>query len=224
MRIKKILVLLGTLGAVVALRMSPLGNFLTIENLQMQKTFLKKFASDRFFLSAILFTFSYFFVTTFSIPGAAILTMAGGLLFGFFPALVCVNIGATSGAIGAFFVSRHILGSWVQMRYKEKLMRFNDELDEHGYNYLLVLRLIPIFPFFLINLAAGLTKIPFRTFLWTTALGIIPGSIIYVMAGQQLGQVARASDVLSLKFLMVLVLLALFALSPVLIRKIRRQA
>ena len=131
------------------------------------------FVHDRYILSLFLFISLYIIATAFSIPGDIILTLAGGFLFGIAVATVIVNIGATAGAVLAFLSARYLVGDRLQEKYQGQLNRFNEELNLNGPRYLLTLRFIPVFPFFLINFLAGLTNIPLRTFVWTTSVGYV---------------------------------------------------
>jgi len=103
---------------------------------------------------------------------------------------------------------------WVQNKYPEKLTRFNHEVAQHGSRYLLTLRFIPLFPFFLINIFAGLTKIPVKTFIWTTSVGIFPGSLVYSFAGSQLTTLESVQDIFSYKTITAFCVLGLFVLAP----------
>lgn len=222
MRMKKLFFLVIIVCVIIGIRFSPLACYFTFENLQQQKENLQSMVENHYLLSSFLYIILYCFSVALSIPGAAILTMAGGFLFGLI-AVVYVNIGATTGAVGAFLVARYLLGSYFQERYAHKLQRFNRELQDNGPSYLLTLRLIPIFPFFLINVAAGLTTISLHTFAWTTAVGIIPGSFLFVFAGRQLETISKPSDILSYKMLIVLLVLAALALLPVLANKFKKK-
>jgi len=217
---KRILVLMVLVAAAVMLRMTGWHEYLTLQNLQSHAHGLQERVLDNYLQSVFLFIVIYILVTGFSIPGATVMTLAGGYLFGVIAGAVYVNAGATLGAFFAFLAARYILGNWIQERYGERLSRFNREIHENGYSYLLTLRLIPIFPFFLINFFAGLTAIPSRTFLWTTSLGIIPGSLVYAFAGSQLATVTRVGDIFSANMLLAFVLLGLFALLPVILKKL----
>ena len=133
-----------------------------------------------------------------------------------------MNISATTGATLAFLFARYIAGQALQRKYGDKIAKFNDDLERNGWSYLLVLRFIPIFPFFLINIFAGLTKIPLRTFVWTTSLGIFPGSLIYAYAGQQLGTIKTVKDIFSRTILLAFLLLAALAVFPVIYNKVKK--
>lgn len=169
----------------------------------------------RHYSKAVLLFVTLFFMTAFFLPGALALTLAGGMLFGTFPATLYVIIAGTAGAVAAFEAGRFLLGHWVQRHFSEQLSRFNLEMSHHGPHYLLVLRLLPIAPFCVINYGAAMTKIPLKTFAWTTVAGMLPGSAIYAFTGAQLRQVHEASDLWSGKSLLAMGLLALSALVPV---------
>jgi uncharacterized membrane protein YdjX (TVP38/TMEM64 family) len=162
-------------------------------------------------------------VAGFSLPGATIMTLAGGFLYTFFIGALYVNVGATAGATLAFLFARYIAGKSLQEKYGGRLEKFNSELDRNGWSYLLTLRFIPVFPFFLINIFAGLTKIPLRTFVWTTSVGIFPGSLIYAYAGQQLGDIGSVKDIFSGRVLLAFLLLAGLAIFPTLYKKIKKS-
>ncbi|MCK7512122.1 MAG: TVP38/TMEM64 family protein [Desulfobacterales bacterium] len=144
--------------------------------------------------------------TALPLPEAAVLTLAGGAIFGAVMGTVWVNIGATAGAFLAFLLARHLLRDWVMKRFGEKLKEFDRGLTENGLSYLLFLRLVPLFPFFLVNLASGMTGLPARTYLLGTMVGILPGSFVYANAGASiasittLGEIASARVMVSLPF------------------------
>jgi uncharacterized membrane protein YdjX (TVP38/TMEM64 family) len=218
---KKILILILLIAAILAIRYSPAGSILTFENLKQHRESLVSFVQDRYAFSVAVFIAAYILVTAFSIPGAVVLTIAAGFLFGTLAATLSVNIGATIGATLAFLSARYLLGTGIQEKYRSQLKKFNEELEKNGTHYLLTLRLIPVFPFFLINFLSGLTKIPVRTFIWTTSLGIIPGTAVFAFAGRQIGTINSASEILSLKVLAAFAILALFALIPVIMKRIK---
>lgn len=221
--IKKIAFLAVLLLIFVSFKFSGVEDGLTLASLQGNAISLQDNVANNYSLSVLGFIFIYIIVLAFSIPGATILTLAGGFLFGVGLGTLFVNIGATLGATIAFLSSRYLIGKWVQNKYKDKLKKFNEELKKNGRNYLLTLRFIPIFPLFLINLFAGLTKIPLRTFIWTTSLGIIPGSLVYTFAGKQLRLINSVKDILSVKIFIALVLLGLFSLIPVFYSKFKKK-
>jgi pyruvate/2-oxoglutarate dehydrogenase complex dihydrolipoamide dehydrogenase (E3) component/uncharacterized membrane protein YdjX (TVP38/TMEM64 family) len=204
------------------LQSSGLGDLLSLKNIQAHGARLQAFSDSHYLTSVVSYILLYVLVAAFSIPGAMVLTLAGGFLYGFVVAALYVNVGATTGAIGAFLFARYIAGKWLQQKYASQLVNFNTELHRNGANYLLVLRFIFVFPFFLINLMAGLTRVRLRTFIWTTSLGILPGSLIYAFTGQQLGDISHITDIFSGKVLLAFILLAGFALTPVIIDKAKK--
>jgi uncharacterized membrane protein YdjX (TVP38/TMEM64 family) len=196
-------------------------DFLTFENLKEHRELLKNYVHDHYVPAAFGFIFIYL-STAFIIPGAIILTLAGGFLFGTVPGALYVNIGATTGAAIAFLLSRYLIGEWIQQKYENQLRTFNEEISRHGHNYLLTLRVIPILPFFVINYLAGLTEISLKKFIWTTSLGMLPGSLLYAFAGQQLATIDSVKDILSTKLVLSFVLLGVLALSPVVVHRIKK--
>ncbi len=165
----------------------------------------------------------YILQTALSLPGAAILSLAAGAIFGSIMGTLYANIAATIGATLAFLVTRYLLRDLVLNKFGSKLERINRELETQGFNYLLFLRLVPVFPFFLINLAAGLTRLPLRTFFFGTMLGIIPGGFVYVNAGASLATIDSISGIASPRVLGSFALLGLFALIPALYNKFRNR-
>jgi uncharacterized membrane protein YdjX (TVP38/TMEM64 family) len=218
---KRVVLVIIVLALLIGLRLSGIGDIFTLENLQSNAARLKEFSNGNYLISVLAYIFIYIAVTAFSLPGATIFTLAGGFLYTFFIGAVYVNIAATSGATLAFLFSRYIAGKSIQNRYGDKLARFNDELNKNGAHYLLTLRFIPLFPFFLINVFAGLTNIPLKTFVWTTSVGIFPGSLVYAYAGQQLGTIKSVGDIFTGKVLAAFLLLAAFALVPAIYNKIK---
>jgi uncharacterized membrane protein YdjX (TVP38/TMEM64 family) len=212
------------IAIVVAIRLSGADSYLTVENLRKHKELLEQFISARYTLSVLVYMLVYLVSVAFSVPGATVLTLAGGFLFHLFPGVVYVVAGATLGATFAFLLSRYILGNTIQNKYGVQLQRFNRELDENGHLYLLTVRFIPVFPFFLINILSGLTKIPLWTYVWTTSVGILPGSLVYTFAGSQLGTINSVGDLLGSRILIAFLLLAALTLVPLVLKKIRAKS
>lgn len=216
---RRFIVLAALAAAVVALRVSGLGEMLTFDTLQQNRESLLAHVRSGYAGAVALYIGAYILVAAFNIPGAAVMTLSGGFLFGTFPAVLYANIGATAGASIAFLLSRYLLGDWVQARYRDRLAGFNAEMERNGARYLVTLRLIPLFPFFMINFLSGLTSIPFRTFVWTTSLGILPAAAIFANAGSQLGSIRTVSEILSPRVIASLFLLALIAVVPAVISR-----
>jgi uncharacterized membrane protein YdjX (TVP38/TMEM64 family) len=192
-----------------------LNEYLTFDNLKENRIVLYSFVEDHYFSSVILFVAAV--VTTgFFVPAAIPMILVGGFLFGIFWGTIYVNLGFTVGATLAFLFSRYVIGNWIQHRYESQLRSFNDEISRHGRNYLITLRMIPLFPFFSVNYFAGVTKMPLARYVWSTALGMLPISVAYSFAGREIGRIESPNDIMSARFLIVVLLLALFALLPVL--------
>jgi uncharacterized membrane protein YdjX (TVP38/TMEM64 family) len=200
-----------------------LGRYLTIESLKNNRDLLAGLYSDNRFVFVALFIVIYIVQTALALPGAAVLTLAAGAIFGAVMGTVYANIGATIGATLSFLVARYLFHDTIQSKFGPKLQRINNELDKAGFNYLLFLRLVPIFPFFLINLAAGLTRIRLRTFILGTMLGIIPGGFVYCNAGASLASINSVGEIASFRVLGSLALLGLFALTPVFYAGFKRK-
>jgi uncharacterized membrane protein YdjX (TVP38/TMEM64 family) len=219
---KRIIIVICLVALVVLIRVSGLQEFLTFEMLRQYRDQLLAITANNYIFTVGFFILLYITVVALSIPGAAVLSLAAGFLFGLW-GLLYVNIGATIGAIAAFLAARYLIGDWLQKRYAEKLASFNKEIAENGYNYLLTLRLIPIFPFFLVNIFAGITRIPLATYTWTTIVGIAPASFVFIYAGCQLGSIDKPEDIIFWKILLAFVLFGLLALSPVLLKKLMKN-
>ncbi len=219
---KKKLLIAAAVAALIALFFAfDLGRFLTLEALKTNRDALTTFYQKNRLLMAGAFIAIYIIQTALSLPGAAVLSLAAGAIFGALIGTLYVNIGATVGATLAFLVARYLFHDVIQTKFGPRLEKINRELETRGFNYLLFLRLVPLFPFFLINLGAGLTRIPLRTFFFGTMIGIIPGSFVFCNAGASLATITSLKEVASPRVLGSFALLGLFALVPVLYQKFR---
>jgi uncharacterized membrane protein YdjX (TVP38/TMEM64 family) len=221
-RQKIVLLVMGALAITLFFALD-LGRFLTLAALKANRQTLVEYYAAHQVVMVTGFMTLYIVQTALSLPGAAILSLAAGALFGTAMGTVYANIAATIGATLAFLVTRYLLRDLVLDRFGPKLEGINRELETRGFNYLLFLRLVPVFPFFLINLAAGLTRLPLRTFFLATMLGIIPGGFVYVNAGASLATVDSLAAVASPRVLGSLALFGLFALMPVLSTKFKKR-
>jgi len=211
-RSKKMLILL-TIAVLIALFfLLDLQRFLTLSQLKQRQDAFQQFYAGNQLLTLGAYSFIYVVVTALSLPGATIMTLAGSALFGFLPALIVVSFASSIGATLAFLVSRVLLRDWVQKRFHERLQALNDGIAKEGGFYLFTLRLVPIFPFFMINLVMGLTPIRTLTFYWVSQLGMLAGTAVYVNAGTQLGQIESLSGILSPGLLLSFALLGVFPL------------
>jgi len=218
---KKILIVLAGAVAVAIFFRYDLQRFLTLEALKANRENLLEYYAGHRVAMVAGFMAVYIVQTALSLPGAAILSLAAGAIFGSIPGTLYAIIAATIGATLAFLVTRYLLRDAVLNRFGSRLEGMNRELEARGFNYLLFLRLVPVFPFFLINLAAGLTRLPLRTFFFGTLLGIIPGGFVYVNAGASLATIDSLAGIASPRVLGSFVLLGLFALIPALYGKLK---
>ncbi len=185
---KKLLLLALILAAIAAFFIFDAKQYLSLEFFQASRSKIDAFYAAHPWQTAAAFFAIYVAVTSLSLPGATIMTLAGGAVFGVVAGTVLVSFASSIGATLAFLVSRFLLRDWVQARVGEKMKAFNDGVAKEGAFYLFALRLVPIFPFWLINLAMGLTSLRTRTFYWVSQLGMLAGTVVYVYAGTQLGQ------------------------------------
>jgi uncharacterized membrane protein YdjX (TVP38/TMEM64 family) len=218
---KKVILLIFAALAVGLFFWFDLGRFLTLESLKSNRQALVEFYATHTLAMVAGFMSIYIIQTALSLPGAAILSLAAGAIFGSAMGTFYAVISASIGATLAFLVTRYLLRDFVLARFGSRLEGMNRELEQRGFNYLLFLRLVPVFPFFLINLAAGLTRLPLRTFIVGTLLGIIPGGFVFVNAGASLATITSLSGIASPRVLGSFALLGLFALLPVLYTKLK---
>ncbi|MDZ4186479.1 MAG: TVP38/TMEM64 family protein [Desulfuromonadales bacterium] len=223
MNIKKIVLALSGLVVVVLFFYFDLGRFLTLAALKANRQALLDYYAAHQLITVAGFMAVYILTTALSLPGAAILSLAAGAIFGSIMGTLYANIAATIGATLAFLVTRYLLRDAVLNKFGSKLEGMNRELESRGFSYLLFLRLVPVFPFFLINLAAGLTRLPLRTFFLATMIGIIPGGFVYVNAGASLATIDSLAGIASPRVLGSFALLGLFALIPVLYNKFKAR-
>jgi len=201
-----------------------LARWLSLEALKANRDHLLAFTEANYTGAVVLFVGLYIAVTALSLPGATILTLAGGFLFGTLPATIFVNLGATVGATLAFLAARYVLRDWVERKFGRWLEPLQEGFAKNAFSYLMTLRLIPLFPFFAVNLVSGLTRMNVGTYAAATALGIIPGSFVYAYAGRQLGTLNSLREIASPHVLGAFVLLGVLALSPIVYRKLRTKS
>lgn len=192
-----------------------LGRFLSLDALKDNRDHLLAFTDANYVAAVGVFIAAYAIVTGLSLPGAIILTLAGGFTFGAVQGTVFVNLGATF----AFFTARYVLRDTVEQKFGTSLRPFQEGFAKNAFSYLLTLRLIPLFPFFAVNLVSGLTRVRAGTYIGATALGIIPGSFVYAYAGRQLGTINSLKEIASPNVIGAFVLLGLLALIPVVYKR-----
>jgi len=207
------IILLGILATLVAgFFIFDLGQYLTLSYLKSQQQIFNDYYQNNRFSTLLIYFIVYIIVTALSLPGATVMTLAGGALFGLWTALIVVSFASSIGATLAFLASRFLLRDWVQKRFGDKLKAVNEGIEKDGAFYLFSLRLVPLFPFFMINLVMGLTPLKTCQYYIVSQLGMLAGTIVYVNAGTQLGQLESAGGILSPGLLISFILLGVFPL------------
>lgn len=214
---KKFLIAGLILSLIVAFFLFDLQQFFSLDYIKSQQFAFQQFYADNTLLTLMIFFVSYVAITALSLPGAAIMTILAGTLFGLLVGIIMVSFASTLGATLAFLVTRYLLRDTMESRYPDKLKAVNAGIKKEGAFYLFALRLVPIFPFFLINIVMGLTKIPVLTFALVSQIGMLLGTIAYVFAGTQLAKIDSLSGILSPGILIAFAVLGLF---PLVARKI----
>lgn len=211
--IKKLGIIIAILLLVALFKFFNLGQYLNLGYLKESQAAFAAYYAEHKFLTLLIYMIVYIVATALSLPGAVILTLAGGALFGLVTGTIVISFASSIGATLACAVSRYLLQDWVQARFGDNLQKFNEGMEREGGFYLFTLRLVPLFPFFMINLLMGLTKIPLRTYYWVSQLGMLPATIVYVNAGKELGQIDSLSGILSPGLIISFVLLGIFPIA-----------
>ena len=214
---KKLIQRLLTVAVIIILvllfKISGLGHYLTLGYLKAsQEKFAYLYANHSFAVIAAYMAV-YILATALSLPGAAVMTLAGGAMFGLWTGVLVISFASTIGATLACFVARFLLRDWIQNRFAEKLTAVNKGIEKEGAFYLFSLRLVPLFPFFVINLVMGLTTMRLVTFYWVSQIGMLPGTIVYVNAGKELGKIESLSGILSPGLIISFIILGLFPIT-----------
>ena len=212
MQRSKLLLLFAFIALVVALYAGGAGDYLTLAKLQSLLGQARGVVDAHPLGAALAFAALYVVVTALSLPGAALLTLFAGAVFGLWRGVLIASFSASIGATLAMLVSRYLLRDSVRKRFGERLRKIDDGIEREGGFYLFALRLVPVFPFFVINLAMGLTAIRAWTFYWVSQLGMLAGTVAYVNAGRELGQLESLSGILSGRLLLAFAALGLLPL------------
>ena len=206
---KKIILLVLLAVLVLLFFQFELEQYLTLEYIKSQQQLIDQYYAENRAFTLIGFFLAYILITGASLPGATVMTLAAGAVFGLVTALILVSFASTIGASVAFVVSRYLFRDMVEARFGASLKAVNDGIEKDGPFYLFALRLVPAFPFFVINLVMGLTKLRLWTFYWVSQLGMLAGTVVYVNAGTQLGQIESANEIFSTEILLSFLLLAI---------------
>ena len=212
MPLRKILLVI-VIAAVVALYFAlDLGRWFSLDGFKSQQAAIETWRAAQPLTAALLFFLAYVAVTGLSLPGAAVMTLAAGAIFGLLWGTVLVSFASSIGATLAFLASRFLLRDWVQNRFGERLRAINEGVGKEGGFYLFTLRLVPVFPFFMINLLMGLTPMRSATFYWVSQVGMLAGTLVYVNAGTQLAGIENLRGILSPGLIASFALLGIFPL------------
>jgi uncharacterized membrane protein YdjX (TVP38/TMEM64 family) len=215
--VQRIVILLGVLALIVGFKFFGLGRYFSLSYIKTsQESFATVYSGHQAMVIG-LYMAIYIVVTALSLPGALVLTLAGGALFGFVVGTIVVSFASTIGATLACFVSRFVLRDWVQKKFGNSLESINRGIQNEGAFYLFTMRLIPVFPFFVINLVMGLTKMSLVTFYWVSQVGMLPGTMVYINAGRELAKIESLPGILSPSLLISFAVLGLF---PITVKKL----
>ena len=217
MKLKKIAIIVVIAGLIAAVKVFHLDQYLTLSYLKGSLDKLKALYENHSLMVITGYFIIYVLTTSLSLPGASPLGIAGGALFGFWTATIVVSFASTIGATLACFVSRYLLRDWIQNRFGDKIAKVNAGIENEGVFYLFTLRLIPAFPFWMINLAMGLTKMSLIKFYWVSQIGMLPGTMVFVNAGKELAKIDSLKGIFSPSLIISFALIGIF---PIAIKKL----
>lgn len=217
---KKAFFALIIVAAMVAIRYLGLTDYISLSFVRDNTEAIQAFIAHNYIAAVLAFIGIYTATVALSVPISNLFSIAAGYFFGVIPAVIYCNIGALCGALLAYATFRFLLHDMAMERYGDKLERFQERFTKEGMSYLLFMQLLPITPFGVINVLAGISGIPLKTFITTTLVGITPGQIIYAFAGRQLQYITSPGDIFSGPVLIAFILLATLALLPLVLRKL----
>ena len=209
--------LLFLISLIILFFIFEMNEYSSLQNIKVQYQNLLHYYDKNNLLMHIIFIFIYIITTSLSLPFALALTLIGGALFGFWYGLILVSFGSTIGATIAFLIARFIGYEYVRKNYKNQLSKFYNGFKKEGAFYLFALRMVPLFPFFMINILTALMPIKTRTFYWVSQVGMLPGTILYVFAGTQLSEIKSLSDIMSPTLIVTFIFIGFF---PILVKEV----
>lgn len=208
----RILLLIAVLAAGIAFYLFGLADYFSLEAIKAQQASLQGYVTDRPVLAVVAFMATYVAMTALSLPSAVLLTLLAGALFGAFWGTVIVSFASTIGSTLAMLTARYLLRDSLQGKYVKQLKNFNEGFAKEGAFYLFALRLVPVVPFFMVNLLMGLLPIRTVTYFWVSQMGMLPGTAVYVYAGTALANLSSLADIASPRLLLAFALLGLLPL------------
>lgn len=219
---KKILVVvLISIIFIIIFYFMGLSEYFTLQALQENNRYLKQFVQSHYLLSVLLYISTYSLLLACGLPVVIPLALIGGFLYGVFLGLFYAQISCLLGSLISFLVLRFIIVHWIRDWHNQRLEQFNNQIQKYGYSYLLMLHFLSVVPLFVINLLAAMAKVPLKTVLWVTVIGVLPFNFLCTLAGQQLSTIHSFKDIFSPTIILLLVLLALVAIAPMIIKKLR---
>lgn len=213
----KISLLLFLISLIILFFIFEMNEYSSLQNIKVQYQNLLHYYDKNNLLIHIIFIFIYIITTSLSLPFALALTLFAGALFGFWYGLILVSFGSTIGATIAFLIARFIGYEYVRKNYKNQLSKFYNGFKKEGAFYLFALRMVPLFPFFMINTFTALMPIKTWTFYWVSQVGMLPGTILYVFAGTQLSEIKSLSDIMSPTLIVTFIFIGFF---PILVKEV----
>ena len=209
--------LLFLISLIILFFIFEMNEYSSLQNIKVQYQNLLHYYDKNNLLIHIVFIFIYIITTSLSLPFALALTLIGGALFGFWYGLILVSFGSTIGATIAFLIARFIGYEYVRINYKNQLSKFYNGFKKEGAFYIFALRMVPLFPFFMINIITALMPIKTWTFYWVSQVGMLPGTILYVFAGTQLSEIKSLSDIMSPILIVTFIFIGFF---PILVKEV----
>lgn len=219
----RIIIALIFVGLIIALKWIGIEDYLHIDFFKEHNLRIQLFIYEHYFIAVLLSISILVAMVACMIPISPALNIVNGYFFGAIAGALYSVIGSTIGALISFFIMRYLLYGYIQKKYGHRLQTFNMEVEKRGVSYLLFMQLLPITPFAAIVIIASLSPLSWWTFAWTTAVGILPGSLIYTFAGRQLMYIKEPADIFSWPLIIALLLLACIALLPMLMQKRRER-
>lgn len=215
--LKRILIVAVIAGLIASYFLFDLGQYFSLEYLKESRERFQGLYAENTLLVLGVYFLIYVTATALALPAATVITLAGGAMFGVLVGTVVVSFASTIGAAMAFVISRYLLRDWVQAKFGDKLAKVNKGVEEDAAFYLFTLRLVPIFPFFMVNTVVALTPMRFWTYYWVSQVGMFPATVVYVNAGKELGQIDSLSGLLSPSLIISFTILGIF---PLVVKKV----